>query len=114
MVLSHGGSCQSSRNLIWFKHLSLLFHGVLITSLHSTGGLSLCSKKRQNNSDIRKQQTRYLKKSHKFGVELPKTVEHALALNTKNGNTIWADKISKELENVGVAFGILPDTKKPQ
>ena len=33
-------------------------------------------------------QTRYLKKSHKFGIELPKTVEQTYTLDTKNGNTL--------------------------
>ena len=60
---------------------------------------------------VRKQQTRYLKRSHKFGIELPKTVEEALGLDAKNGNTLWADAISKEMENVGVAFKVLPDEK---
>ena len=50
-------------------------------------------------------------KSHKFGIELPKTVEQALALDAKNGNTLWADAISKEMENVRVAFKVLPDGK---
>ena len=43
----------------------------------------------------RKQQTRYLKKSHKFGIELPKPVKQA-----RKGNTLWADAKSKEMENV--------------
>ena len=62
-------------------------------------------------TSIRKRQTRYLKRSHKFGIELPKTVEQALALDAKNGNTLWADAISKEMENVRVAFEVLPDGK---
>ena len=37
----------------------------------------------------RKWQTRYVKKSHKFGIELLKTLEQALALEAKNGNTLW-------------------------
>ena len=53
---------------------------------------------------VRKCQTRYLKKSHKFGIDLPKTVKEALTLDAKNSNTLWADAISKELENVKVAF----------
>ena len=36
---------------------------------------------------IRKWQTQYLKRSHKFGIELPKTVEEAYALDAKSGNT---------------------------
>ena len=62
-------------------------------------------------TSIRRWQTRYLKRSHKFGIELPKTVEEALTLDTKNGSTLWADAISKEMENVRVAFKVLPDGK---
>ena len=39
-------------------------------------------------ASIRKQQPGYPKRSHKFGIELPKNVEEALALNAKNGNTL--------------------------
>ena len=39
-------------------------------------------------ASIRKQQTRYLKRSHKFGIELPNTVEEAYAPEAKNGNTL--------------------------
>ena len=63
-------------------------------------------------ASIRKQQASYLNKSHKFVMELPKTVEQALALDAKNGNTLWDDAISKELMNVKVTFKILPDGKK--
>ena len=37
---------------------------------------------------IRMQQIQYLKKSHEFCIELPKTVEQACALDAKNGNTL--------------------------
>ena len=53
-------------------------------------------------ASIRKQQTRYQKKSHKFGIELPMTLEQALALDAKNGNTLWADAITKELQYVNI------------
>ena len=62
-------------------------------------------------ASIRKQLIRYLKKSHKFGIELPKTVEQALALDAKNGNTLWADAISKEMENDRVTFKVFPHWK---
>ena len=62
-------------------------------------------------ASVRKWQTRYLKRSHKFGIELPKTVEEALTLDANDGNTLWADAISKEMENVRVAFEVLPDGK---
>ena len=60
---------------------------------------------------VRKQQTRYLKRSHKFSIEIPKTMEHACALDAKNGNTLWVDAIFKKMENVRVAFKVLPNRK---
>ena len=62
-------------------------------------------------ASVSKWQTRYLKRSYKFGIELPKTVEEALTLDAKYGNTLWADAISKKMENNRVAFEVLPDGK---
>ncbi len=56
-----------------------------------------------------KQMTRYLKRTHKFGIEVPKTVKEAFDLDCKNGNTFWADEIAKEMKGVCIAFNILPD-----
>ncbi len=50
-----------------------------------------------------------MKRTHKFGIELPKTVSKALELNKKNGNNLWADAIAKEMKDVCVAFKILLD-----
>jgi hypothetical protein len=58
---------------------------------------------------VRKLTTRYLKRTHKFGIEVPKTVKEALALDCKNGNTLWVDAIAKEMKEVCIAFNILPD-----
>ncbi len=55
-----------------------------------------------------KRTPRYLKGTHKFGIEVPKTVKEALALDRKNGNTLWADAIAKEMTEVCIAFNILP------
>ena len=55
-------------------------------------------------ASIRKWQTRYLRRSHKFGIELSKTVGQALALDAKNSNTLSADSMSKEMENIRVTF----------
>ena len=49
------------------------------------------------------------KENHKFGIELPKSVEQTYALDTKKDNTLWADEISKEMENTRMAFEFLPD-----
>ena len=58
---------------------------------------------------VKKRQTRYMKKTHKFDVEVPKTVKEAQELDQRNGDTKWADSISKEMTNVRVAFDILKD-----
>ena len=58
---------------------------------------------------VKKRQTRYLKKTHKFGIEIPKTVKEAAELDANNGDTKWIDAILKEMTNVRVAFDILKD-----
>ncbi len=55
---------------------------------------------------VRKQNPRYLKRTHKFGIELPKTVNEALELDS---NTFWADAIAKEIKDICIAFKILLD-----
>jgi hypothetical protein len=66
-------------------------------------------KRDQIISLVRRGTTRYLKRTHKFGIEIPKTVNEALALDRKNGNTLWANAIAKEMREVRIAFNILPD-----
>ena len=58
---------------------------------------------------VKKRQTRYLKKTHTFRIEMPKTVKEAAKLDAKNGDIKWMDAISKEMTNVRVAFDILKD-----
>jgi hypothetical protein len=56
---------------------------------------------------IAKVNTRYLKRTHKFGIEVPKSVEHAIRLDKKNNNNLWETVIAKEMKEVKVAFKIL-------
>jgi hypothetical protein len=58
---------------------------------------------------VRKRNPCYLKRTHKFGIELPKTVKEASELDKKNGNTFWADATAKEMKDIHVAFKILLD-----
>ena len=51
-------------------------------------------------------------KTHKFGVEVPRSVEHAYSLDERNNNTYWRDAIKKEMTNVSVAFDFLDDDEK--
>ena len=58
--------------------------------------------------------SRVRKRSHKYGVEIPNSVEDAKRIDAKNGNTLWCDAINKEMSNVGIAFQILgPGEKAP-
>ncbi len=52
---------------------------------------------------------RYQKRTHKFGIRIPKDVEEAIKIDEENGNTLWQDAIAKEMGNVRVAFKILED-----
>ena len=56
---------------------------------------------------------RYHKRTHKFGIEIPKTVDEAVKLDEKNNNTLWQDAIAKEMKNVRIAFKILEDGAEP-
>jgi len=53
---------------------------------------------------IAKVKSKYLKRTHKFGIQIPKTLEEAKRLDQENSNNFWWDAICKEIKNVGVAF----------
>ena len=47
------------------------------------------------------------KTTHKYGIEIPTSVEHAKEIDRRNKNRAWQDVIDLEMENVSVAFKIL-------
>jgi hypothetical protein len=47
--------------------------------------------------------------THKYGVEVPRSFNHAKQLDKKNGNTLWIDAWEKEMTNVSIAFEILEE-----
>jgi hypothetical protein len=51
---------------------------------------------------------RLVRKTHKFGIELPRSVRHALELDRANGNTLWADAMRKEQAGIRPAFDFKP------
>ena len=55
---------------------------------------------------------RYIKRTHKFGIEIPKTIKRALEIDKENGNNLWRDAIAKEMEAVKIAFKTLDDGQK--
>ena len=60
-------------------------------------------------SMVKRRSARYLKRTHKFGIEVPKTVAEARDLDRKNGNTSWKDAILREMKEVRKAFEVIPD-----
>ena len=61
---------------------------------------------------VKKRSAKFLKKTHKFGIEVPRTFAEAHALDNKNGNTLWADAIAKEMKNVRITFKILENGER--
>ena len=49
------------------------------------------------------------KTTHKYGIEIPRDVEHAQEIDSRKGSTMWRDALKKEMYNVGVAFEILDE-----
>jgi len=46
--------------------------------------------------------------THKYEIEVPRTIEEALRIDRANGEKHWRKAIDKEMENLKVAFDILP------
>jgi hypothetical protein len=49
----------------------------------------------------------YHKRTHKFGIEVPKSWDDCVKLDKENDNTIWQDAVRKEMKYVRIAFKIL-------
>ena len=56
-------------------------------------------------------QKRIRKTTHKYGIEIPTSVEHAFELDRINGNNLWKQALEMEMYNIGVAFEILEEGK---
>ena len=62
---------------------------------------------RRRDRILSKVKSRYWKRTHKFGIELPKNVDEAMAIDRKHGNDFWKKAIEKEMKNVMTAFDFL-------
>jgi hypothetical protein len=56
---------------------------------------------------------RYHKRTHKFGIEVPKSWDDCVILDKENDNVLWQDKVRKEMNNVRIAFKILNGEESP-
>ena len=64
---------------------------------------------KKRNAIISAMMVRLRKTTHKYGIEIPTSVDHAMEIDRKNGNTMWKDALALEMFNVGVAFKILEE-----
>ena len=55
----------------------------------------------------------YLKRTHKFFINLPMMVKKMVATNEKNETTLRQDDIQEEMENMKIAFQTISEDKKP-
>jgi hypothetical protein len=55
---------------------------------------------------IKAVKSRYYHTTHKFGIEIPRTIKEALEIDRKTNTTFWRDAIEKEMRNVNSAFDI--------
>ena len=64
---------------------------------------------KKRNAIISAMKMRLRKTTHKYGIEIPTSVDHAMEVDRKNGNTMWRDALALEMFNVRVAFEILEE-----
>ena len=53
---------------------------------------------------ISKLKSKYWQRTHKYGIEVPKSVEEAYAIDKKNGNKLWQEAIEMEMKKIRDAF----------
>ena len=57
---------------------------------------------RKRNTIIFSIKSRIRKTTHKYGVDIPTSIEHAYKIDEKNKNLFWRYFIKKEMHNVGI------------
>ena len=96
MAQHPGRNLLTSRNHILLRPQNMSNSLALTMNQFSTGGfLTFWGRETPFLSLVRKQNPCYLKRTHKFGIEVPKTVKEALELDRKNENTFWAYPIAR-------------------
>ena len=58
------------------------------------------------NQIISKVKSKYWLRTHKFGIQIPKSVEEAKHFDQENGDTLWWEAICNEMRNVRPAFKV--------
>ena len=60
---------------------------------------------------ISKLKSKYWVCTHKYGIEIPKTVEPTKELDRRNGNMLWWDGVMKEMKNARPALDAFDGNK---
>jgi Reverse transcriptase (RNA-dependent DNA polymerase) len=68
---------------------------------------------KRRNRIIAAVNNRFRKRTHKFGIEVPKTWDDCVRIDAENGNTLWQDAVRKEMSKVRVAFQVMGDDDSP-
>jgi hypothetical protein len=68
---------------------------------------------RKRDRIIKKIKTKYWKRTHKYGIRMPKSIKEALEIDAETGTTFWQDAIGKEIKNAMVAFEFRDDNVMP-
>ena len=67
---------------------------------------------KKRNRMIAKVRSRYWKRTHKFGILIPKSVKEALLLDDVMGTDLWQKAIEKEMKNVRTALTFMEQDKE--
>ena len=62
---------------------------------------------RKRDTIIAAVNTRVKRKSHKYGIEVPTSINDALRIDKENGNMFWTNAVNLEMSNVGISFEVL-------
>ena len=70
---------------------------------------------RKRAAILAKVKSKYWQTTHKYGIEMPKSAQHAQELDAKNGNTLWWDAIVDEMRTILAAPAVekIEDGKIP-
>ena len=68
---------------------------------------------RQRGRIVEKVKSKYWKRTHKFGIRLPHSVDEALRIDVETGTDHWKKAIEKEMKNVMPAFEFRDDDIMP-
>ena len=49
---------------------------------------------------VKKIKSKYWERTHKYGIEIPKNIDEARAIDIKNRNRLWRDAIKEEMKHI--------------